>query len=60
MGYRYRDFNNGETTIQLMLQLTEYFVIANMDLKETDLFASDLSITFFFSCDEEWESDVIR
>jgi hypothetical protein len=28
-------------------------------LKETDLFASDLSATFFFSCDEEWESGTL-
>jgi hypothetical protein len=56
----YRDFNNGETTISIDVKVDrEVFCDCKYDLKETDLFASDLSATFFFSCDEEWESGTL-
>jgi hypothetical protein len=41
-----------------MLKLTGKYCDCKYDLKETDLFASDLSATFF-SCDEEWESGTL-
>jgi hypothetical protein len=45
----YRDFNNGETTISIDVKVDrEVFCDCKYDLKETDLFASDLSATFFF------------
>jgi hypothetical protein len=43
----YRDFN-GETTISIDVKVDrEVFCDCKYDLKETDLFASDLSATFF-------------
>jgi hypothetical protein len=43
----YRDFNNGETTISIDVKVDrEVFCDCKYDLKETDLFASDLSATF--------------